>query len=175
MKMKKISAWLTGLLLVTGLAIAGEPGIRSVDLDNLAEATGHASSGQPTAEQLETLAERGYVAVVDLRGPGEDRGLDEVEAVAAAGLAYSPLPIPDAAAVNADNARRLGELLDSFDGPVLVHCGSGNRVGALAALLAAEEGADLDEALEAGRTAGLTRSEGLVREQLEQLEVAETP
>jgi uncharacterized protein (TIGR01244 family) len=174
--MKKNNTWLAGLLLVAGLAIAGDPGIRSVDLDNLADATGHASSGQPNAEQLEVLAERGYVAVIDLRGPGEDRGLDEAEAAAAAGLAYSPLPIPDAAALNVDNARRLGELLDSFEGPVLVHCGSGNRVGALAALLAAEEGADLDEALEAGRTAGLTRLESRVREQLEeQLEAPETP
>jgi hypothetical protein len=53
-----------------------------------------------------------------------------------------------------------------------VHCGSGNRVGALAALLAAEEGADIDEALDVGRAAGLTRLEAVVREQLE---APETP
>ena len=170
--MRKYSTWLATLLLLTGFALAGEPGIRSIDLDNPAEAAGHASSGQPTAAQLEALAELGYVAVVDLRGADEDRGIDETEAVAAAGLAYATLPIPDAAAVNVDNARSLGELLDSFDGPVLVHCGSGNRVGALAALLAAEKGADVEEALEAGRAAGLTRLESEVRKQLE---APETP
>ncbi len=168
--MNKNSTWLAALLLLTGLALAGEPGIKSIDLEHPGEATGHASSGQPTAAQLEALAELGYVAVVDLRGADEDRGIDEAEAVAAAGLAYSALPIPDAAAVNADNARSLGELLDSFDGPVLVHCGSGNRVGALAALLAAEKGADVEEALEAGRAAGLTRLESEVRKQLEAAE-----
>ena len=170
--MTNYRTWLAALLVFAGLACAGEAGITSVDLDKLEAAAGHASSGQPTATQLKALADNGYVAVIDLRGPGEERGFDEAKAVAAAGLAYSPLPIANSAALNADNARQLGELIASFDGPVLVHCGSGNRVGALAALLAAEEGADIDEALDVGRAAGLTRSEAVVREQLE---APETP
>ena len=87
-------------------------------------------------------------------------------AAEAAGLDYSPLPIPSADAVTVENARKLGELLDGFDGPVVVHCGSGNRVGALVALLEADRGASDEAALEAGRAAGLTRLEGLVRERL---------
>ena len=87
--------------------------------------------------------------------------LDEAES-----LDYSPLPITGADAVSVENARKLGELLESFDGPVVVHCGSGNRVGALVALLEADRGASAEEALEAGRAAGLTRLEGLVKERL---------
>lgn len=165
--MIKYRSWVLALVASVGLAFAGEPSIQSIDLGNLGDATGDASSGQPTAEELQDVADHGYVAVIDLRGDDEDRGYDEAAAATAAGLTYATLPIADEAAVNPDNARKLGELLAIFDGPVLVHCGSGNRVGALTALLAAEAGADVDEALEAGRAAGLTRLEGIVRQQLE--------
>jgi uncharacterized protein (TIGR01244 family) len=170
--MIKYRSWVTALVVLVGLAFAGEPAIQTVDLGNLADATGDASSGQPTAEELQAVADHGYVAVIDLRGDDEDRGFDEAAAATAVGLSYATLPIADEAAVNVDNARKLGELLAVFDGPVLVHCGSGNRVGALTALLAAEAGADVDQALEAGRAAGLTRLEGMVRKQLE---TAESP
>ena len=168
--MKQFRWWLLALLASAGLAVAGEAGIQTLDLDGLDQLeapTADASSGQPNAAQLETLAEKGFVAVIDLRGPGEDRGYEEPGAVEAAGLEYSPLPIAGADAVSVENARKLGEVLDSFDGPVLVHCGSGNRVGALVALLEADRGASAEDALAAGRAAGLTSLEGLVRERLE--------
>lgn len=167
--MKQFRWWFLALLVGAGFAMAGDEGIRTLDLDeldSLESASGNASSGQPTAEQLETLAAKGFVGVVDLRGPDESRGYEEAAAVEAAGLEYSPLPITGAEAISVENARKLGELLDSFDGPVLIHCGSGNRVGALVALLEADRGASTEEALEAGRAAGLTRLEGLVEERL---------
>lgn len=153
------------LLAFSGLALAGEIG--KLDLDNIGKASGDMSSGQPTEAQLATLAEQGFVAIIDLRGAGENRGFDEAAAAEAAGLDYSPLPIPNAEAINSENALKLGELLDQFEGPVVVHCGSGNRVGALVALLEADRGASTEEALEAGRAAGLTRLEGVVRQRLE--------
>ncbi len=165
--MKQLRWILLALLAGTGFALAGDQGVRTLDLDDIGPANGDVSSGQPDAAQLETLAEQGYVALIDLRGPDEDRGFDEAAAAAAAGLEYSALPIENRGAVTVENARQLGELLDSFDGPVVVHCGSGNRVGALVALLEADRGASAEEALEAGRAAGLTRLEGVVRERLE--------
>ena len=69
-------------------------------------------------------------------------------------------------AINFDNARALDALLAERDGPVLVHCGSGNRVGALLALRKSLEGADDDAALEYGRSAGLGRLEPVVKERL---------
>lgn len=168
--MKQFRWWVLAVLAGAGLAVAGEAGVRALDLDGLDQLeapTGDMSSGQPSAAQLETLAEKGFVAVIDLRGPDEDRGYEEAAAAEAAGLEYSPLPITGADAVTVENARKLGEILDSVDGPVLVHCGSGNRVGALVALLEADRGASSDDALEAGRVAGLTRLEGLVKERLE--------
>jgi uncharacterized protein (TIGR01244 family) len=155
------------LLLAVAPVLAGDPPPVKIDLDDIAPAAGNAAGGQPSADELKTLKAQGFVAVVDLRGPDENRGIDEVAAAEAAGLAYTPLPITGLDAVNVENARTLGELLDELDGPVYVHCGSGNRVGALVALLEADRGASVDEALEAGRAAGLTRLEGHVKDTLE--------
>ncbi len=52
--------------------------------------------------------------------------------------------------------------------PVLVHCGSGNRVGAIHALGAHYiDGQSIDDALVVGRSTGLTGFEPRVRELLE--------
>jgi protein tyrosine phosphatase (PTP) superfamily phosphohydrolase (DUF442 family) len=66
------------------------------------------------------------------------------------------------------NANELDRLLAQFDKPVLVHCGSGNRAGALLALRAKLNGADDETALEAGRDTGLTGLEPVVKQRLEE-------
>jgi len=99
--------------------------------------------------------------------PGERESPD-------AGLRYVEIPVDHAAGLTEENARRLDELLrDPAARPMIVHCASGNRVGALLALRARlVEGASVDEALELGRKAGLTRLEPVVRERLETLSPA---
>jgi uncharacterized protein (TIGR01244 family) len=46
-------------------------------------------------------------------------------------------------------------LADASAGPVLIHCHSSNRVGGVWAAIQARKGRSLDEALAAGREAGL--------------------
>ena len=117
-------------------------------------------------ETLAIAREAGFVAVIDLRGEEEDRGIDEVAAVEALGMRYVSLPVHGADDVTFENAEELDRLLGEFDGPVLVHCASGNRVGALVALRASAAGASDAEALAAGKAAGLTRLEPAVAERL---------
>lgn len=125
------------------------------------------TGGQPNATQLQHLANQGVVTVIDLRTQDEDRGIDEANLVQALGMRYRTLPISSAADINADNARALKQLLDDSQGPVLLHCASGNRVGALLALIAAQEPAiDAESALKQGKAAGLTSLEPVVRERL---------
>lgn len=146
--------------------------IRKVDVSAVAESgtldaeTTVASSGQPDEAALKAFSQNGYTAVIDLRGAAESRGLDEQAVVEKLGMSYVALPVSKAADMSFEKALELDEIIRSFDGPVLVHCGSGNRVGALLALRASEQGASDEEALELGRSAGLTRSENLVRERL---------
>jgi protein tyrosine phosphatase (PTP) superfamily phosphohydrolase (DUF442 family) len=76
------------------------------------------------------------------------------------------LPLSSADSISLENARHLDEILSGYDGPVLVHCGSGNRVGALLALRQSLRGADDAEALAYGKSAGLTGLERVVRARL---------
>jgi len=117
--------------------------------------------GQPTVEQLDEAARLGLKTVINLRTEGEsDVDRDEVEA---RGMAYVALPIGSADDLNAENAATLSEVLAEAERPVMVHCGSGNRVGALFAVKAFHvDGLEAQEALEFGREAGMTRLEEAV-------------
>ena len=126
---------------------------------------GVTSAGQPDAEALKVFADAGYVAVIDMRGPDEDRGMDDEPAVVEGlGLEYVAFPIASRDEINFDAAKKLDQLLGAYDNPVLVHCGSGNRVGAVLALRESLNGADDEAAIAYGKNAGLTRLEDLVRE-----------
>ncbi len=125
------------------------------------------STGQPDEALLSMAKAAGYVAVIDLRTEAEDRGMDEPAAVEAAGLAYHSLPVAGAKGTTFENAQALDAMLAGIEGPVLLHCRTGNRVGALLALRASMQGASDEEALEIGRKAGLGSLETAVVEQLD--------
>ena len=144
-----------------------------VDLDAVvaegvvAPVDGISTAGQPDAAAFKVFAESGYAAVIDLRTAGENRGLeDEPGLVAGLGMEYVPLPIGKGD-ITVAKARELAELIDSYDAPVLVHCGSANRVGALLALEAYDETGDAALALEVGRAGGMTGLESTVKEVIE--------
>lgn len=136
-----------------------------VDTGSVAPVGGITSAGQPDAAALKVFANNGYAAVVDLRTEGESRGLDERAVVEDLGMDYVTLPIARDG-ISFENARALDRLISGYDEPVLIHCGSGNRVGALLALRSSLEGADDEAAIEAGRAGGLTGLEGRVQEVL---------
>lgn len=123
------------------------------------------TAGQPEPAAWQVAASAGITTVINLRPAAEMDGRDEAAEVAAAGIAYYELPVAGAADVNLGNATALRRLIDQAPGPVLVHCASGNRVGALLALGEMARG-DMtqDEALAFGRSAGLGSLETRVRE-----------
>jgi uncharacterized protein (TIGR01244 family) len=137
-----------------------------VELGTVSAVDGVTSAGQPNAAALKVFADVGYVAIIDLRRPDEDRGFEQAAVVEDLGMHYVNLPIARHDDVSFENAGKLDELLKEFDGPVLVHCASANRVGALLALRQYLNGASVESALEYGKEAGLTRLEGTVRERL---------
>lgn len=147
------------------------PSVLKVDLDQVVESgvvhsvDGITSAGQPDEKALKVFADSGYAAVIDLRTPGEPRGIDEARLVEEMGMDYVSLPV-GRDGISFENARSLDELISRYEGPVLVHCGSGNRVGALLALRASLKGADDEAAMAAGREGGLTSLEEQVREVL---------
>ena len=128
---------------------------------------GLSAAGQPDEKTLKVFADSGYVAVIDMRGLDEDRGMDDEQAVVESlGLEYVAFPLASRDDISFANAGKLDRLLAGFDGPVLVHCASGNRIGAILALRESLKGASDEDALAYGKRAGLTRLEPLVRERL---------
>jgi len=124
------------------------------------------TGGQPTAEQLAEAKAAGYKTVINMRMPGEP-GSTDADAVKALGMEYVSLPIEHAEGVNETNAKKLAEILEKTPHPVIVHCGSGNRVGALFAMKARfVDGKTPEEALAIGKSAGLTGLEPVVRKKL---------
>jgi len=74
----------------------------------------------------------------------------------------------DPADITPENAKALSALLAQAEGPVLVHCASGNRVGGLLAVAMAQNGMTTAQALDFGRSAGMKSIEGRAREVIEQ-------
>ena len=120
-------------------------------------------SGQPDAEGLQQAIDAGVRTVINLR-PDAEMDWDEGAWLDEQGVEYLKLPVAGGGDLNPQNARKLGHWLEQRSEPVLLHCGSSNRVGALLALHAVLEGAGEDEALKLGRDAGLTKLEPVVTE-----------
>jgi uncharacterized protein (TIGR01244 family) len=113
-----------------------------------------AAAGQPGPQALSKLDDMGFRTVVNLRTDREG-GAQERAVVEAQGLRYVWVPITADSFSLADVEAVEKVLHDPSSGPVLLHCASSNRVGAVWAAIQAREGKPLEEALAAGREAGL--------------------
>lgn len=161
---------LAGWLACTSLALADEwtdlgAGVRPSERLVI--------GGQPTAELLREAAKSGIKVVVNLRSEAEDPGYDEAALAAELGLAYLRVPVDGPAGLAEDNVRLFDAVLDQVgDEPVLMHCSTGNRVGAMFALHAARyRGLDTEAAIEFGEAHGLTHFADEVRAALEDAKV----
>lgn len=118
---------------------------------------GIATAGQPSAESIKKLKSLGFKTVVNLRTPGEDKIVEkEKAAVAAQGLTYVSVPVTPASLSAADIAAVKKVLDDKSAGPVLLHCHSANRVGAVWAAVEVSRGRPLADAEAEGKTIGLS-------------------
>lgn len=173
--MKRIAWFFCILTFAASISIASatDETITKLSVEQMAQSAtvlpdnGIVTSGQPGEAAFRNIAAAGYGTVIDMRAPDEDRGLDEQRIIEDLGMTYIAFPLASKEDIGFAKAAELDELLRGIDGPVLVHCASGNRVGAIFALRAKNNGADSDDALAIGKSAGLTRLEGLVKERLE--------
>lgn len=129
-------------------------------------------SGAIAETHLQAIKAAGIQHVVSLRPAQENPGFDEPRAVAAHGLEFHAIPIQGPQSLTRENARALDAVLEQIgDEPALLHCSSGNRVGALIALREAwVHGKSSDEAIATGKRWGLTTLEGAVTDALSQSE-----
>ncbi len=121
------------------------------------------TSGVVTPEQIAEIAAHGIRTVVNLCPPAET-GWDEAAAVTGQGMRYVNIPVAGPQDLAPEKARELAAIAaGSENQPVLVHCRSSNRVGALFAIAAWLDGASSEDALARGREAGLTALEPAVQ------------
>lgn len=121
---------------------------------------GVGTAGQPTEGAWRELARAGYRTVVDLRAADEPRGHDELAAVRESGMEYLPLPVTQATLGDAAFDRFRDIMRDPARRPIVVHCATSNRVGALLLpYFALDEQRPLDEAVPLAQRAGLRNPE----------------
>jgi uncharacterized protein (TIGR01244 family) len=128
------------------------------------------TGGQPTFEQLKKASKTGFKAVINLRTDGE-LPAPEQESTWVEGLRmkYFHIPVAGAEGLTLANTKLFAEVLSKTENyPLIVHCKSGNRVGALFALKAFHiDGKSKEEALLIGESAGLTSLAPAVEKVLE--------
>lgn len=118
---------------------------------------GVATGGQPAPSDLRALAHAGYRSILDIRGPEEPRGFDEVRLVREAGLEYINVPVGHGPLADDVFDRVRAVLRDEARRPLLFHCASGNRVGLmLIPYLMLDEGKSPREALQVAVQVGLS-------------------
>lgn len=124
-------------------------------------------TGKLSPEKITKIAEAGIEHIINLQ-PDSELTFDEKSAVEAAGIHYTHLPISGADDLKQINLLEFDKALRTHHGKkTLLHCGSGNRVGACIALRAGWlRGRKMDTALERGKEHGLESLEEEVRMRL---------
>ncbi len=88
-------------------------------------------SGQPAEQDIALLKTRGIKTVINLRTSAEMK-FDERQMVKDAGMEYHQIPVGTDAPLTASQIDAVRKLLaDPANHPVLLHCASANRVGAI--------------------------------------------
>ena len=123
---------------------------------------GLAAGGQPSAEALAKLKGLGFKTVINLRPEDEAPVVaTEKKVVEAQGLRYVSVPVTPGTFSAADVDRIVHALDDTGAAPVLLHCASGNRVGAVWGVIMTRRGASLPQAEAEAKRVGLS-SEAMV-------------
>jgi uncharacterized protein (TIGR01244 family) len=117
-------------------------------------------ASQPSAADFEQARQDGVRTVINLRHDQEQPEFDERAVVEGLGLAYVQLPWNGAEELTDGVYDRTRELLKTAERPILLHCGSANRVGAVwLPYRVLDGGLSFEEALAEARTIGLKTPE----------------
>ncbi len=102
---------------------------------------------------VQALAAHGFKTIIDLRtateGITEEKALVDIN-----GMNYINIPMT-VAGISKEQLAAFTKAIETAQTPVLIHCGSGNRAGAMWASYQISKGVDPEIALEAGRKAGM--------------------
>jgi uncharacterized protein (TIGR01244 family) len=117
---------------------------------------------QPDGDDLRLLQEEGVQTIINLRHESEMDGFDERHAVEELGMTYVHIPFNGAHELTDEILEASRHQLRTAKRPLLLHCASSNRVGAVWLVYRVQDtGLDYEAALEEAKIAGL-RSAGYI-------------
>jgi len=119
---------------------------------------------QPDGEGLEHLKKLGVKLIINLREPGDD-WKDEAAAASACGILYTNFPMNGFSRPKDEQVRQILGLLESFSGPVFVHCQHGcDRTGTIVACYRIQHDRwSVELAMREAERYGISRFEYLLR------------
>lgn len=113
-------------------------------------------ASQPSAADFAEAHQWGVKTVINNRHASETPDFDEKAIVEGLGMTYISLPYNGEAELTDEVFARARELFACAERPILMHCGSGNRTGALwLAYRALDAGLSLDAAIAEAKAVGL--------------------
>ena len=116
---------------------------------------------------LEEAKRLGFKLVIDLRAPNEDGAVEEEQLAKDIGVNYQRIVVGRGAPDWSEIDKFAALIEDPKLYPILVHCVSSNRSGAIWAMYRAKAGVPALVAIEEGRAAGLESREKAVRKMLD--------
>ncbi len=131
---------------------------------------GTLTGGQPTFDQIKQAGKTGFKAVINLRTDKElPDPAQELTWVKGAGMKYIHIPVDGAEGFTREKATAFAEAISTPENyPLIVHCKSGQRVGAMFALKACLiDEKSIEESLAIGERAGLSALTPIVKRILE--------
>ena len=130
-------------------------------------------AGQFEEADIPKLKEAGITQVISLR-KDDEAGWDEAKIVQDAGLKHASIAFQSAEEFTDEKITELRKLLDGTEGKTMLHCGGGNRVGAVwITHRVLDDGVELDTAIEEAKTIGL-KSEPLKQRAIEYIKERQT-
>lgn len=115
-----------------------------------------AAAGQPSEQAFGKIAESGYRSVLNLRTESEMDLARERELVEKTGMRYISIPVAGNALKPELADQFLSAVKDKANHPMMIHCGSANRVGAFWMIYrVVEQGWPEEKALEEATQIGL--------------------
>lgn len=113
-------------------------------------------ASQPQETDFKTAKDAGVKTVINMRHPEEMTDFDEKETVTALGMEYVNLPWAGPEELTDEVFGRARELLNISEKPILLHCSSANRVGAVwIPWRVLDGGIDIEDAVEEAKTIGI--------------------
>ena len=118
------------------------------------------TAGQPEVSDFALVRDLGVRTVINLRNERELGAFDERATVEDLGLAYRNIPFGGPAELSDQVLDQARVAMAGAEPPILLHCGSANRVGAVwIAWRALDEGVPLEQAVAEAKEVGLRSPE----------------